>query len=102
MGPSLNIVNAQYHNTSGADSWLRGPRAWFELTNAASGRIDDRCIALGNAIHQPDSISNWSDVPTAILNWESMVQEHTELSGTEIADGIKNQQHAEIASERPA
>ena len=56
---------------------------------AASGRIDDRCIVLGNAIHQPDPIQTWSDVPSGILNWESMVQEHTELTGAEIANGLK-------------
>ena len=44
-GPSLNIVNSQYNNTAGPDTWLRGPRAWHELTLAASGRIEDRCIA---------------------------------------------------------
>ena len=88
-GPSLNIINAQYNTTTGSDSWLRGPRAWYELTVAASGRIDDRCIALGNAIHQPETITNWADVHSAILNWESQVQEYTELTGGEIADGIK-------------
>ena len=61
-GPSLNIVNSQYNNTAGPDCWLRGPRAWYELTLAASGRIDDRCIALGNAIHQPEMITGWADV----------------------------------------
>ena len=89
IGASLNIVNAQYNSTSGSDSWLRGPRAWYELTLAASGRIDDRCIALSNAIHLPDTLGSWGDVPSGILNWEAMIQEHTELSGTDIADGVK-------------
>ena len=72
-----------------AEQWLRGPRAWHELRREALGRNTDRQCELQRAITNPPKVKDWADVPSAIREWESLIEEHDLVSNTTMSGPTK-------------
>ena len=86
----MATINLLLERHRGNDElWIRGPKAWYALQKDAMGRNTDRECDLQRLIYNPARAKTWSDVPAAIDEWESLVEEYDTIAETGVPTRAK-------------